>query len=158
METSLPAITQLLGDQPFLQGIAPDKLAAIAECAHPVTFRADEYLFHEGQPANHFYLITHGQVALEVHVPGRGNQILQTVSPHEVVGWSWLFPPYRWHLDGRAQTLLRVIDFNGLCLRGKCDSDHDLGYALMERFAQTIVARRQATRLQLIEAYDAPHR
>jgi len=152
------AIEQLLIDQPFLQGIPPTKLAAMAECAHLVTFRAGEYFFHEGEPADHFYIITHGQAALEVHVPGRGPQIIQTVSANEVVGWSWLFPPYRWHLDGRAQTLIRAIDFNGLCLRGKCDSDHDLGYELMTRFAQTIVTRLQATRLQLIEAYDDYHR
>jgi CRP/FNR family cyclic AMP-dependent transcriptional regulator len=158
MDTQTPALTDILADQPFLKGLTPEQLATIAECAHPVTFRAGEYLFREMEPANHFYILTHGQVALEVHVPGRGAQIIQTVADREALGWSWLFPPYQWHFDGRAVTLIRAIDFNGLCLRGKCDSDHDLGYALMQRFALTITARLQATRMQLIEAYDAYQR
>jgi hypothetical protein len=64
-----------------------------------------------------------------------------------------LFPPYRWHFDGRALTVVRAIDFNGMCLRAKCDADHDLGYDLMQRFAQTMMSRLQATRLQLLDVY-----
>jgi CRP-like cAMP-binding protein len=143
----------VLGDQTFLKGLNPAHLVAIAECAHPVTFASGEYVFHEGDPANHFYIITYGQVSLELHVPGRGSRVIQTVEKDEVLGWSWLFPPYRWHFDGRALTMIRAIDFNGLCLRGKCDADHDLGYALMQRFAQTMMARLQATRLQLLDVY-----
>ena len=143
----------VLGDQAFLKGLAPAHLMAIAECAHPVTFASGEYVFHEGDPANHFYIITYGQVSLELHVPGRGSHVIQTVGKDEVLGWSWLFPPYRWHFDGRALTMIRAIDFNGMCLRGKCDADHDLGYELMKRFAQTIMARLQATRLQLLDVY-----
>lgn len=143
----------VLGEQAFLKGLAPAHLMAIAECAHPVTFASGEYVFHEGDPANHFYIITYGQVSLELHVPGRGSHVIQTVGKDEVLGWSWLFPPYRWHFDGRALTMVRAIDFNGLCLRGKCDSDHDLGYELMQRFAQTMMARLQATRLQLLDVY-----
>jgi CRP-like cAMP-binding protein len=143
----------VLGDQPFLKGLMPAHLVAIAECAHPVRFASGEYVFHEGDPANHFYIITYGQVSLELHVPGRGSHVIQTVEKDEVLGWSWLFPPYRWHFDGRALTMIRAIDFNGLCLRGKCDADHDLGYELMQRFAQTMMARLQATRLQLLDVY-----
>jgi CRP-like cAMP-binding protein len=142
-----------LGDQPFLKGLSPAHLVAIAECAHPVTFASGEYVFREGDSANHFYIITYGQVSLELHVPGRGSRVIQTVEKDEVLGWSWLFPPYRWHFDGRALTMIRAIDFNGLCLRGKCDADHDLGYELMQRFAQTMMARLQATRLQLLDVY-----
>ena len=153
MDTQTQAIEQMLTNQPFLQGIPPAKLAAIAECAHPVTFRADEYLFHEGAPANHFYIITHGKVALEVHMPGRGAQTIQTVSDNEVLGWSWLFAPYRWHFDARALTLVRATAFDGACLRGKCEGDPRLGYELMSRFAQVVIERLQWTRLRLLDVY-----
>ena len=149
----IDTLEYVLGDQTFLKGLSPAHLVAIAECAHPVTFASGEYVFHEGDPANHFYIITYGQVSLELHVPGLGSRVIQTVEKDEVLGWSWLFPPYRWHFDGRALTMIRAIDFNGLCLRGKCDADHDLGYALMQRFAQTMMARLQATRLQLLDVY-----
>lgn len=143
----------VLGEQAFLKGLSPAHLMAIAECAHPVTFASGEYVFHEGDPANHFYILTYGQVSLELYVPGRGSHVVQTVEKDEVLGWSWLFPPYRWHFDGRALTVVRAIDFNGMCLRAKCDADHDLGYDLMQRFAQTMMSRLQATRLQLLDVY-----
>ncbi len=145
----------VLAEQAFFKGLAPEKLALIAECAHEVTFAAGEYLFREGQPANHFYILTHGKVALEIHAPGQGEHTIQTVTDHEVLGWSWLFSPYRWHFDGRALTLIRAIDFNALCLRGKCDADHDLGYDLMKRFGQVLFDRLQATRLQLLDVYGS---
>jgi CRP-like cAMP-binding protein len=154
METTA-ALEQVLAEQAFFKGLAPEKLARIAACAHEVTFAAGEYLFREGQPANHFYLLTHGQVALEIHAPGQGELTIQTVTEHEVLGWSWLFPPYRWHFDGRARTLIRALDFNALCLRGKCDEDHDLGYALLQRFGQVLFDRLQATRLQLLDVYGS---
>jgi CRP-like cAMP-binding protein len=143
----------VLGEQAFLKGLSPAHLMAIAECAHPVTFASGKYVFHEGDPANHFYILTYGQVSLELYVPGRGSHVIQTVEKDEVLGWSWLFPPYRWHFDGRALTVVRAIDFNGMCLRAKCDADHDLGYDLMQRFAQTMMSRLQATRLQLLDVY-----
>lgn len=154
MESST-ALTPILAEQQFFHGMPPEQLALISTCAHEVTFPAGEYLFREGQPANHFYILTHGAVALEIHVPGRGARTLQTVNEHEVLGWSWLFPPYRWHFDGHALTLIRAIDFNTLCLRGKCDEDHDLGYALMQRFGQVLFDRLQATRLQLLDVYGS---
>jgi CRP-like cAMP-binding protein len=143
----------VLGEQAFLKGLSPAHLMAIAECAHPVTFASGKYVFHEGDPANHFYILTYGQESLELYVPGRGSHVIQTVEKDEVLGWSWLFPPYRWHFDGRALTVVRAIDFNGMCLRAKCDADHDLGYDLMQRFAQTMMSRLQATRLQLLDVY-----
>jgi CRP-like cAMP-binding protein len=155
MMEATETLEQVLADQLFFKGIAPEKLALIAECAHEVTFAAGDYLFREGQPANHFYVVTRGAVALETHTPGRGEHTLQTVMENEVLGWSWLFPPYRWHFDGRALTLIRAIDFNALCLRGKCDEDHDLGYELMRRFGQIMFERLQATRLQLLDVYGS---
>jgi CRP-like cAMP-binding protein len=149
------ALERVLAEQPFFKGIPVEKLALIAECAHEVTFAAGDYLFQEGQPADHFYVVTRGHVALEIDVPGGGQRTIQTVGEDEVLGWSWLFPPYRWHFDGRALSLIRAIDFNALCLRGKCDEDHDLGYELMRRFGLVMFERLQATRLQLLDVYGS---
>jgi CRP-like cAMP-binding protein len=92
-------------------------------------------------------------VALQVFVPQRGPITVETVAAGEVLGWSWLFPPYRWHFDAQALELVRAIAFDGQCLRNKCAEDHDLGYALMQRFAQIMLQRLQATRLQLLDVY-----
>ena len=79
--------------------------------------------------------------------------MIETLDAGEVVGWSWLFAPYRWQLDARATEACRLVAFDGACLRGKCDADHELGYQLMRRFAAQIVERLQATRLQLLDVY-----
>ena len=79
--------------------------------------------------------------------------MIETLHDGDVVGWSWLFPPHRWHFDGRATAPTSLIAFDGACLRGKCDADHELGYQLMRRFAASIVERLQATRLQLLDVY-----
>jgi hypothetical protein len=78
---------------------------------------------------------------------------IETIGEGEVLGWSWLFPPYRWQFDAQAVGLVRAIAFDGRCLRGKCEEDHDLGYWLMQRFAQVMSQRLQATRLQLLDLY-----
>jgi CRP/FNR family cyclic AMP-dependent transcriptional regulator len=150
------ALERILADQPFFKGVPVEKLALIAECAHEVTFAAGDYLFQEGQPADHFYVVTRGHVALEIDVPGGGQRTIQTVGEDEVLGWSWLFPPYRWHFDGRAVGSVRAVAVDGTCLRGKCDDDPALGYELMRRFSQVMLERLQATRLRLADVYGVP--
>jgi CRP/FNR family transcriptional regulator, cyclic AMP receptor protein len=143
----------ILAEHPFFQGMLPDHMQLIAGCATMTRFSAGERIFSAGEAAEHFYLVRHGTVALEIIVPGRGYVPIQTVCESEILGWSWLFPPYRWHFDARALGLMRAFAFNGKCLREKCERDHDLGYELMKRFAQVMAHRLQATRLQLLDVY-----
>lgn len=143
----------LLAEHPFLKGLDPRHLQVIVGCASNVRFDAGQFIFREGEEANQFYIIRHGKVSLEVFAPGRGSITIQTVGEGEVLGWSWLFPPYHWHFDARALELTRAIAFDGKCLRTKCEEDHDLGYELVKRFAHILVERLQATRLQLLDVY-----
>lgn len=143
----------LLAQHPFFESLEPHYLALVAGCAANVRFNADEFLFREGEEANRFYLIRHGKVALQVLVPQRGPVTIETIEAGEVLGWSWLFPPYRWHFDAQALELTRALAFDGQCLRDKCEEDHDLGYTMMQRFAEVMSQRLQATRLQLLDVY-----
>ena len=143
----------LIAEMPAFRGLAPAQLELIAGCATNVRAAAGEYLFREGEPADVFYAVRHGAVALELHVPARDAVTLETLHDGDLLGWSWLFEPYRWQFDGRAQADTALISFDGACLRGKCDSDHELGYELMSRFAQVIIERLQATRLRLLDVF-----
>ena len=145
----------LLTKQHFLKGMKPEHLEAIDDCAFYVRFQKGQFLFHEGEVAQRFYIVSSGKVALEIFTPGRGPVIIETIEDGEVLGWSWLFEPYRWHFDALAQTDVTAVAFDALCLRGKCDADHDLGYEMVMRFAQVITARLQATRLALLDVYGA---
>jgi len=149
----METIETLLRASPVFEGLSPDRLAFVAGCASNVHFDGGAVIFREGDEANTFYLVRHGSVALEMFVPARGSAVIETIEAGEVVGWSWLFPPYRWHFDARALTTVRATAFDGACLRGKCEDDPALGYDLMSRFAQVLIERLQWTRLRLLDVY-----
>jgi len=149
----MKAMDALIAEAPAFAGLAPAQLEYIAGCATNVRAAAGEYVFREGQRADVFYAVRHGSLALELHVPARDAVTIDTLHDGDLVGWSWLFPPYRWEFDGRAREDTALISFDGTCLRGKCEADHELGYELMTRFAQVIIARLQATRLRLLDVY-----
>jgi CRP/FNR family transcriptional regulator, cyclic AMP receptor protein len=147
----------LIVESPVFKGLDQDQLELIAGCASNTVFAAGERLFREGDQADTFFLLRHGLVALDAYVPNRGQLTVETVGPGEIVGWSWLLPPHRWHFTGRAVDLVRAIQFDGACLRNKCEEDPLLGYDLLNRFAQVLVSRLQATRLQLMDVYGDRH-
>jgi CRP-like cAMP-binding protein len=143
----------ILAEVRMFAGLPPETLELIAGCGSNVGFGDGELLFKQGQPADTFYVLRRGGVALEVFVPARGVVVIETIEAVDVVGWSWLFAPYRWHFDGRALDEVRATAFDGACLREKCDADPALGYALMSRFAQVMIERLQWTRLRLLDVY-----
>ena len=149
----MQTLEPILAEHPFLQGLDPSALALIVGCASNVRFDAGQYLVREGQEANEFYIIREGRVSLEIHVPDRGPVMLQTVVAGGVLGWSWMFPPYRWHADARAVEPTRAIALDGACLRRKGDEIPSLGYELMKRFARVLDESLQAARLQLLDVY-----
>jgi CRP/FNR family transcriptional regulator, cyclic AMP receptor protein len=149
----MQTLEELIGAAPLFAGLAEAHLGLIAGCGANGRFAAGAELFREGDPAERFFLIREGTVALSVEAPGRGALIIETLHRGDVVGWSWLFEPYRWQFDAHAQEPTRVVGFDGACLRAKCEADHELGYQLMRRFAASITERLQATRLQLLDVY-----
>jgi CRP-like cAMP-binding protein len=137
----------------MFRGVAPARLELIAGCATNRIFRPGDQLLSEGEHADTFFVIRRGDVAVETHVPHRGALTLETLHDGDVLGWSWLFPPYRLVFDARAVDTVHTLAFDGRCLREKCDADHELGYDLMKRFAGVMVERLTATRLQLMDVY-----
>ncbi|HXR14392.1 MAG TPA: cyclic nucleotide-binding domain-containing protein [Solirubrobacteraceae bacterium] len=149
----MSTVADLLRDAPFFTGLRRDWVELVAGCGSNVHFKAGELIFREGDTADLFYLLRHGSVALEAYAPTSGQLVIETIDAGEMLGWSWLFPPYRWHFDAHATTVVRATAFDGACLRGKCDADPALGYELTARFAQTLIERLQWTRLRLLDVY-----
>ena len=148
----MKTIGSLLEGHPFFAGMDQPTLEFIGGCGKNVVFEEGQYLGRMGQPARSFYIIRHGQVADELNAPGGAIQI-GTAAPGDVVGFSWLFPPHVWHFDARAIELTRAIEFDGPCLKEKCDRDRDIGYDMMQRFARIMSQRMAQMRLQLIDLY-----
>jgi CRP/FNR family transcriptional regulator, cyclic AMP receptor protein len=150
--TNLSGLATLVGDQPLFDGLSWSYIDLLAEAAMLKEFAADEVIFHEGDPANRFYLILDGEVALESSSGERARILLQTIGANDVLGWSWLFPPYYWHFDARALKPTKAIFFYGTWLRESCERDHDFGYEMMKRMSAVMIKRLQATRKKLAEA------
>ena len=145
----------IVSEHPFFKGLEEQHIQLIVGCAKNVRFDEGEIVFHEGDPAEQFYFSREGLVAVELMIPQRGFATLQTVSEGEVLGWSWLLAPYRWRFGARTLQPTRALAFDGKCLRGKCEEDHDLGYELLKRFTNVVTERLEATRLQLLDLYGA---
>jgi CRP/FNR family cyclic AMP-dependent transcriptional regulator len=136
-----------------------EKVPTVASYAENLEFEAGQFIFQEGQPANQFYLLCHGAVALQLTWAGRGETIVQMVRDGEVFGLTCLAPPYHWTYDAKALQTTRVISLDATRLRHECEADHDFGHELMKRFVSALVERLDATRRQLPNSYgECPRR
>jgi CRP/FNR family transcriptional regulator, cyclic AMP receptor protein len=149
-----PSLYNLLAEQPFFQGLLPQQLLLLADSAMEKQFEPGESILQEGSPANRFYLILTGAVALESELPERGRMVIETLGPGDDLGWSWLFPPYSLQWSARAQESTKTIFFYGTRLREQCELDHELGYELTRRVAQVLIKRLRATQQRLIECIE----
>lgn len=151
----MESLRPILEEHDFFKGLEPEYFDIVVGCALNAVFRPEEFIYREGDPAEKFYLIREGRVGLEINVPHKGTMTLHTVNKGEILGWSWLIPPYKCRFTARAFTKVRAIAIDGNCLRKKCEADHKFGYEFYKRFSGIIVQRLQATRLQLLDVFRA---
>ncbi|MGD0457371.1 MAG: cyclic nucleotide-binding domain-containing protein [Terriglobia bacterium] len=150
----METLEKVLSEHPFLNDFPDRHLELVVGCASNVRLEAGQFIFHEGEEANTFYLIRQGKVALQIFSERRGPLTILTLGEGEILGWSWLFPPYRWKFSARTLEPTRVFAIDGQCLRAKAEQDHELGYELLKRFAYVVEDRLEAMRLQLINVYQ----
>jgi len=149
----MQTMEEVLGSHPFFAGLNAGAMRLIAGCASNVHFAEGEFLFQEGHEANQFWVIRRGRVAMQLESPGRGAIVTDTMDEGEMVGWSWLVPPYRFFADGRAVTPVSATALDGACLRGKCEADPELGYQLLKRVTSVMYQRLLSTRIRLLDLY-----
>jgi CRP/FNR family transcriptional regulator, cyclic AMP receptor protein len=147
---------EALAGHPFLHGMSRDHLAVLAEAASDATFPARHRLFEDGGSASRFWLVQSGHVDLDLHVPGQGRTKIETIGMGELLGWSWLFPPYKWAFGAAAASPVEAFEFDGRAVRACCASDPVLGYEVTRRLAHVVAKRLQATRIKLITASSQP--
>jgi len=146
-------LDKLLAEHPFFQGMDDASRKTLAGCARNERFDAGDYIAHEGKPAERFYFMRAGTVALEFHVPGQDGLVIETLHDGDVFGWSWMVPPYEWAYDIRAVELTRVISLEATCLRKKLKKDDALGFELYSRFVPVMAKRLYSARQQLTDMY-----
>jgi CRP/FNR family cyclic AMP-dependent transcriptional regulator len=140
----------ILRAHPFFADMSPAHIEKLAGCAANARFAPGELMTRANDLADKCYIIREGRVALEVVPPGRGAIIIQTLADGDVLGWSWMFPPYTWNLNARPMEDVRAIVLDGRCLRASMEQDHDFGYTLHVRFARLMLERIRSLREQLV--------
>ena len=150
-EAYMNTVENIIGTHPFWKELNPHYFHILRECAVYSRFGAGQCIFEAGSDAEHFYLIHNGYVALETFMPGKGRITLQTIGPGEALGWSWLFPPYRWHFSARSTEVTDAVCFGARSLRDYAEENHDFGYDLAMRVARIVLERLQAARSLLAD-------
>jgi CRP-like cAMP-binding protein len=146
-------ISDLLNDCVFFSHFPQEYLNLIGGCGKNRVVKPGQYLAHEGDAAQAFYVLKKGRVAIETHMQGHGSLLVETLGPGDIIGWSWLVEPFKWKFDVRVLEQAHLIELDGGCLRKKAEHNPELGYLLMKKIALVIAGRLSATRLQLIDIY-----
>ena len=120
-----------------------------------VAFAAGTRIFRQGRRADCFWVITHGTVQLELRIPGRRAEVVETLRSGELLGWGWMFPPYVWQFTAVATTPVEALQFDGVAVRRLCEENAETGLAVTRFVADTVVRRLRNAHARLIDAYRA---
>jgi CRP/FNR family transcriptional regulator, cyclic AMP receptor protein len=150
------SVESVVVNHPFVKGMSEAHLRLLIECAMPTRFEAGQIICSEGEIANRFYLIQRGKVSIETRRNPDEVIPVQTVGDGEVLGWSWLFPPYYWHFSACAVEPTLAVFFYGTRLREHCETDRDFGYELMKRVASVLIRRLQVTLKETVRLASSP--
>ena len=138
---------------PFLAGMKHAQLALLTDCVMATCFQKGQTILREGEFANRFYLIETGKVILESGEGFGDPVIIETIGSGDLLGWSWMFPPYVWHFAARAAEPTEAIFFYGTILREYCERDHLLGYELFKRITPIMMKRLQSARRRMLSVH-----
>jgi CRP/FNR family cyclic AMP-dependent transcriptional regulator len=138
---------------PFLAGMRRAQLALLTDCAMATQFKKGQTILREGEFANRFYLIESGKIVLESGADFGDSLVIETIGPGDLLGWSWMFPPYTWQFTASAVEPTTAIFFYGTILREYCEKDHSLGYELFKRMSAVMMKRLQAARKQTLSVH-----
>ncbi|MFP4129598.1 MAG: Crp/Fnr family transcriptional regulator [Halorhodospira sp.] len=150
------SIADTLSNQELFDGLERGHLEFLAECASRCTHHRDELLFRHGDTARSFYLIQAGSVVLEIPAISGPALEVQRLEADQVLGWSWLIPPYQWSFNGRAETDVQLLAFDGQPIFDRCEAEPAFGYALLKRFSALMSRRLDAARARMIDDWNPP--
>ncbi|MFJ4989795.1 Crp/Fnr family transcriptional regulator [Streptomyces sp. NPDC088732] len=140
----------------LFDALPPTARGRLADLSREVNFPERTRIFEEGQRADRFWVIRTGSVSLDLHVPGRRAAVVETLEPGDLLGCSWLFPPYTWHLGAETQSPVRAMEFDATIVRALCEADAAFGRDVSRRIAEIVAHRLQGARTRLLDLY-APY-
>jgi CRP-like cAMP-binding protein len=154
-EIEVEPLSTRIALHPFLAGMNHTQLTLLTDCAVTRHFSTHQIVLREGEFANGFYLMETGKVALESETSSGESIPIQIVGAGDLLGWSWMFPPYVWQFTARAIEPTTALFFYAAILRGYCERDHSLGYELLKRISAVMVTRLQAAHDQMLSLHSS---
>ncbi|MGW5382500.1 Crp/Fnr family transcriptional regulator [Nocardia sp. NPDC003963] len=139
-----------------LAGLDTETLRVLAGAGREVSFPAGHRVIQEGQQAGRCWLIRSGRIRLDARIGGHTDIVLQTLDAGDLLGWSWLVPPYRWHFGALTTEPVRAVEFDAATLIALSESNPQFGRALLLVLFETVLGRLQATRARLVDLYRNP--
>jgi CRP-like cAMP-binding protein len=147
-------LAQRLRKHPFVATMSDDHIGTLERCGLSyLSFEPNDRLVREGKVADACFLIDRGDVGLEMYVDRAESRTLQVVHAGEIVGWSWLLPPYLGTSEAIALTPVTALRVDAALLRETMEEDRDFGYAILVRVCRVAVSRLEASRQELLELY-----
>ncbi len=147
-------LIKYLQSHTIFSDLQPAHIQVLADYAEEKTFTAGELLFNQEEPAEHFYILIDGAIEVEVPAIAGPNLVVQSLGADDVLGWSWLIPPYKWTFEAKAMSDSKVLIFDGKSLLRYCEKNHHFGYSLMKHFAALMSERLHAARLKMMDSWS----
>lgn len=153
---SSQSIENYLSTREFFSGLDQDFIKFLSDSARERRIKKGDVLFQQGERADKFYLLRKGQVSVQVPALMGPALEIQALGEGQMLGWSWLIPPYRWNFQARALEDSDVLEFDGSAILARCETDPKFGYELFKRFAALMSQRLDAARQKMMDAWNPP--
>ena len=150
------SIEEYLSTQEFFSGLSPEFIGFLARCASERQIEPGQILFRQGESAHHFYLIRNGSIAIEIPAITGPTLKVQSLGADQILGWSWLIPPYKWNFQARVEAQTALLAFDGDAVLARCEEEPNFGYTLLKRFASLMAERLGVARQRMMDQWNPP--
>lgn len=150
------SLEEYLAAQAFFSGLRPEFIEFLVHRARERRIEPGQVLFRQGERARHFYLLQNGGIVIEIPAITGPTLTVQRLGADQILGWSWLIPPYRWNFQARAEEATTLLEFEGDPVLARCEEESEFGYALMKRFAALMSERLEAARQKIMDQWNPP--
>ncbi|MEU5041937.1 cyclic nucleotide-binding domain-containing protein [Streptomyces griseorubiginosus] len=142
----------------LLTALPQPQRQSLMTLAREVSFPEDHRIFEAGGTADRFWVIRSGAVSLTQQVTTHQRVTVAGLGSGDLLGWSWLFPPYRWDFGAEAFSPVRAYEFDAAAVLRLCEEDPQLGMTLVRSVAEILAHRLETTRGKLMEQYGSRRR
>jgi CRP-like cAMP-binding protein len=152
----MPSTADYLTAHAFFSALSEDYIKLLSEFVVERQVAKGEVLFQQGKVADKFYLVRKGQISVQVPALVGPPLELQILGENQMLGWSWLIPPYRWNFMARAVEDTELLEFDGQAILARCENDPKFGYELFKRFTALMSERLNAARQKMMDQWNPP--